>query len=91
MNKDSETENKIKIVLSGMNEVMKDLDAELAEFCSEIEAELEALEQPYHYLSVLVADALDAGVHGQQLYSDRIEQVVHLLSYRAEAVNKLMP
>ena len=41
----SETENKIKIVLSGMNERMKDLDAELAEFRSEIEAELEAIEQ----------------------------------------------
>jgi len=40
-----ETENKIKIVLSGMNERMKDLDAELNEFRSEIEAELEALEQ----------------------------------------------
>ena len=39
------TENKIKIVLSGMDERMKDLNAELAEFRSEIEAELEALER----------------------------------------------
>ena len=41
----TDMENDIKIVFSSIHEGFKDSSSELAEFCSEIEAELEALER----------------------------------------------